>query len=357
MGLPNINIEFSTAAATAIERSKKGVVGIILKDANGAGAYKLMKAAQVSAELNNIGVINQEYVKRAFLGYVTPPKTVIVYAIPNTSTDLAAALEYFAGVAVDYLVGPQDCSTAEATEISSWIKSQRADGYITKAVLPNTAADNEGVINFTASGIVVDGTTYTAAQYCSRIAGLLAGTPMTISSTYAPLSEVSSVDKLSKDELDAAIDAGQFVLYNDGEKVKVGRGVNSLNTTTQSKGKAFKKIKIVEAVDMIRKDIRSTAEDSYIGKYSNSYDNKCLLISAIKGYLLGLENEGILEKSTSSVGIDIAAQEVYLTGIGVETSGMTEQAIKIAATADQVFLKANISILDAIEDIELSITI
>jgi hypothetical protein len=36
MGLPNINIEFKTAAATAIERSQKGVVGIILLDAGAA---------------------------------------------------------------------------------------------------------------------------------------------------------------------------------------------------------------------------------------------------------------------------------------------------------------------------------
>lgn len=33
MGLPNINISFKTAAAAAIARSQKGVVGLILRDA------------------------------------------------------------------------------------------------------------------------------------------------------------------------------------------------------------------------------------------------------------------------------------------------------------------------------------
>lgn len=357
MGLPNININFSTAAATALERSKNGIVAIILKDANGTGAYTLTKSTQIASQLGTIGANNQKYVERAFIGYVDTPKKVIVYVLATTEENLSEALQYFENVQFDYLVGPPDCSTTEATEISTWIKSQRAEGFTPKAVLPNMAADSEGIINFTTTGIKVDGIIHTTAEYCSRIAGLIAGTPMTISCTYAPLPEVSMVDKLSKNDIDTAIDAGKFVVFSDGEKVKVGRGVNSLQTTTETKGEAFKKIKIVEAVDMIRSDISKTAEDSYIGKYSNNYDNKCLLISAIKGYFKGLENDGVLEMGTSTVDIDAIAQEQYLQSKGTDTADMTEQEIRTVATGDQVFLTSKISILDAIEDIELSITI
>jgi hypothetical protein len=204
---------------------------------------------------------------------------------------------------------------------------------------------------------MVGTTEFTAAQYCSRIAGLIAGTAMTISCTYAPLPEVTDVDRLTKADMDTAIEDGEFIIFYDGEKVKVGRGVNSLQTTTESKGVSFQKIKIVEAVDMIQSDIKLTAQDNYIGKYANSYDNKCLLISAIKAYLKGLENDGILEVGSSTVDIDVDAQETYLQSQGIDTSNMTEQQIKEAATADQVFLMASIKILDAIEDIDLSITI
>lgn len=197
----------------------------------------------------------------------------------------------------------------------------------------------------------------TTAAFCSRIAGLIAGTPMTISCTYAPLAEVSDVTRLTKEQLDTAIDSGEFVLFHDGEKVKVGRGVNSLKTTSQEKGEAFKKIKIVEAMDMIQNDIRMTAEDGYIGKYANSYDNKCLLIMAVKGYLEELERSGILETGTSVVELDLAAQENYLKSKGIDTSDMSEQQIKEANTDAKVFLRARVSILDAIEDIVLPITI
>lgn len=354
MGLPNINVKFVTQAASAIERSEKGIVGIILRDASATGAHILTKTSQIPAAL---GTENQAYITRAFLGYINPPKKVIVYVEPSTATDLTAGLAYMASQTIDYLVGPPDISATEATAVVTWIKEQRADGFTPKAVLPNNAADSEAVINFTTSGIVVGSTTYTAAQYCSRIAGLIAGTPMTISCTYAPLTEVSSVTALTKDEIDTAIEAGKFVLFYDGEKVKVGRGVNSLQTTTEDKGAAFKKIKIVEAVDMIGSDIRTTAQDSYIGKYSNSYDNKCLLISAIKGYFNTLESSGILENGTSVVDIDTDAQDDYLTAQGTDTSAMTALEIKKANTGDEVFIAATISILDAIEDISLSITI
>ena len=45
-------------------------------------------------------------------------------------------------------------------------------------------------------------------------------------------------------------DKGELVLVHDGEKVKIGRAVNSLVTTTQDKGEAFQKIKILEAFNI-----------------------------------------------------------------------------------------------------------
>lgn len=354
MGLPNINIAFSTQAASAIARSQKGIVALIVRDTTENGAHVLTSSTQIPKGLS---AENKAYIERAFIGYVNPPRKVIVYVLPMEADDLTEALNYLATQKFDYLAGPPDISTDECTEIVNWIKAQREIGFTPKAVLPNTAADSEAIINFTTNGIKVGDKEYSAAEYCSRIAGLIAGTPMTISCTYAPLTEVSDVERLTKDEMDNAIDSGQFIIFFDGEKVKVGRGVNSLQTTTQDKGEAFKKIKIVEAIDMIKADIKTTAEDNYIGKYANNYDNKCLLITAIKGYFATLENEGILESGSSSVEIDIDAQEAYLQSKGIDTSNMTEQEIKEANTDDKVFLKASIKILDAIEDISLNITI
>jgi len=353
-GLPNINISFTTAASTAVARSEKGIVAIILKDAAANGVHILTNATQIPAAL---GADNKAYIARAFPGYVNPPRKVIVYVEPAAAENLTEGLAALSTQVFDYLVGPPDVSVAECTAVEAWITAQRALGAVPKAVLPNTESDSEAIINFAASGIMVGATEYTAAEYCSRIAGLIAGTPFRISCTYAPLTEVTDIDRLTKAEMDTAIDAGKLILYYDGEKVKVARGVNSLTTLTAAKGAAFQKIKIVEAVDLITHDIKLITQDGYIGKYANTYDNKCVLLAAIKDYFKGLENSDILKKDASTVGIDIEAQEAWLQAAGTVTSDMTEAEIKAANTGSQVFLKATLSILDAIEDIALDITI
>ena len=158
--------------------------------------------------------------------------------------------------------------------------------------------------------------------------------------------------------MDEAISNRQFILYDDGEKIKVARAVNSLTTTTEDKGESFKKIKIVDAMHMIKDDIKKTCEDSYIGKYSNSYDNKCVLITAIQAYLDQLVLDGILDTDFKNVvEIDVEQQRKYLKSIGVDVSSMKELDIKKANTRDKVFLKSQIKILDAIEDIRLNVAV
>jgi hypothetical protein len=230
-----------------------------------------------------------------------------------------------------------------------------------KAVLPNCSADFEGIVNFTNSKIVTVAKTYTTAEYCSRIAGMICGTPMTISCTFAPLSEVIDCDKYTKDQMDTKIGAGELFVMFDGAKYKIARGINSFVTTIQGKNDSFKKIKLIDCMDMIHDDIKDTANDSYIGKYANSYDNKCLLISAIQGYFMQLEIDGLLDKNKNDCFIDLPAQKAYLLSNAdftkAELATMKDQVAKEANTRDQVFLAANIKILDALETIVLNVSI
>ena len=358
MGLPNISIIFKTTASAAIARSDKGTVGLILRDTNTELQDKVYTIRSVADIPDFTDANNVHFVKRALLGYINPPRKIIAYVLSTDAANLEDGMTYFETQGdIDYLCGPYNCTAAETSAIVTWIKSRRQAHSIIKAVLPNSNADSESVINVTVSGTKDSDGVITTAALCSRIAGLIAGTPMTISCTYAPLPELTKITRLSEEAANTAIDAGEFILIHDGEKIKVGRGVNSLVTTTPDKGAAFKKIKIVEALDMIGRDIRLTCEDNYIGKYANSYDNKCVLIAAIKGYLESLELSGILQKGSSTCEIDTVSQESYLKSTGVDTSELSEQEIKEANTCDQVFLACSVKILDAIEDIAITVTI
>ena len=135
---------------------------------------------------------------------------------------------------------------------------------------------------------------------------------MTIACTYAPLPEVIGCDVWTKEEMDTMTDAGKLFFFFDGEKVKLGRGINSLVTTIQGKGVSFQKIKLVDLMDMMYDDIRTTAQDHYLGKYANSYANRCLLVTAIQGYLDQLAQEGLLEQGQNTAYIDVESTKIWL---------------------------------------------
>lgn len=350
---PKISVTFQELGISAIDRGTKGTVAMIVRDAAKQAPVVLTQNNQIPSAL---GKETQDYIKRAFLGYVNPPKKVIVYTIP-VGAALVDALTWLASQDFDYLVGPADCTADEAAEIASWIKSQRQNKAVKhKAVVPNHNADHCGVVNFTTEKLTAGKVEYTTAEYCSRIAGLLAGTPMKIAATYAPLTELTDVSRLTKEKEDEAVGNGELIAIWDGRKAKLNRAVTSLVTTTQGMLDSFKKIKIVEVMDLIRTDIYMTVEDEYIGKRANTYDNKMLLVAAIRGYFEGLERDALVQ-SGYTVDIDAAAQEAYLMSQGIDTTEMSEQEIRQANTGTHVFIKIACKILDAIEDIDIVIEI
>ena len=337
---------------------------LVDKDAKNKGAMVLRSVDEIPTGDSAFSAENTAYIERAFIG---SPSKVIIYTMDTTAESYDEATKYFATQKVNYIVGAPDLTTEEATKLATWVKGIRKNSVRRPvAVLPKTAGDSRGVINFevvnssATNKIEVGEKQYTEAEYCSRIAGLLAGLDLRVSATYKPLTEVTAIPLVDSDEeVDTAIDAGKLTLYNDGERVVIARGVNSLTTVTEVETADLQKIKINAIQDQIEGDIYSTINKSYIGNYSNSYDNKCLLITAIKGYLRGLEategGKGWLKADSSTMEINVAKQKQYLESIGVDTSEMDEQAIKEANTGSHVFLKGTISILDAIEDVDIFI--
>ncbi|MBW9159347.1 phage tail sheath C-terminal domain-containing protein [Clostridium tagluense] len=351
MGLPNINIIFKEAAGTFIKRGNRGTVALILKDEKCKAVLNIETMDDIP---DTLSPYNKNQIQLALMGTVNPPSKVIAF-VQGIAEDFSEAKNYLETAKFDYLAVPGVDKVA-ADNIAQWIKNLRmSKGFKVKAILPNCATDSEGVINFATEDIMVGTEKFAAKDYCSRIAGVLAGLPLNISSTYQVLREITDVPHLSKSDFDKAVDDGKLVLINDGEKVKIARGVNSLVTTTSDKGEDFKKIKIVETMDMIHNDIKNMSEDTYIGKVPNTYDNKSLLITSIKGYYEELENEQLLDKGHNVIDIDIEAQKRFLKAMGQNVQDMKEQEIKWANTRDKVFLISSIKIVDAMEDINLNI--
>lgn len=378
---PSISITFVEKAASLIERGSRGIVALVLRDGSvtqDAEVYTIRDTTGIPEKWSDA---NKQYVKDCLKGYSKAPLKVIAYVMPvkgsNDAQLYADAQEYLETETFQWLAIPTVETDKKTSDIVSWLKKQRENDIMIKAVLPNAdSADCEGIIDWSSELYLEestdngDGTVtistkkYTAEQGTPRIAGILAGTDITISATYAPLKDFSDTSRLNKEDRDSAVTAGKLIAIWDGEKVKLDRAVTSLVTSTDTKGDSFKKIKLVENMDMIKMDIQSTIQDNYIGKYANSYDNKCLLITAINSYFKTLVAEGVIESGTAE--IDIASQRIYLEGLGKDVTvngntkkpaDLSDDEVKVANTGSHVFLRATVVLLDAIEDVELTINV
>lgn len=352
MGLPDIEVVFKSLATTAIARSSQGIVALVLKDSVHSGANVYTDPATIPQDFS---AYNLNQINLAYEGSAQTPSSLIVYVEDTNAADYSAALNYLETVKFNYAAVPGINST-DATTVSTWIKDLRDNKDIkSKVVLPHTAADHEGIVNFGTDNIVLSSGTVSAADYCSRIAGILAGTPLTMSATYQVLPEVIDVPHNTKDQFNTLINEGQLVLMNDGTKVKIARAINSLVTLTAEKTADWQKCKIVDIMDLQHDDIKTTFNDNYVGKVPNDYDHKCLLITAINAYLQGLENELLLDKGKNNVSLDVDAQTAYLQSKGIDTSSMSLLDIKKANTGSSVFLTGTDRPLDAMEDMTLNL--
>ncbi len=352
LGLPEINIVFKGKGVSAVERSARGIVACILKDDTAGGqpmvAYKSITDIDFTQYTEN----NYNFLKLIYEG---KPSTVIVIRVATAEANYNAALKKLKDLKWNYLTIP-GIEEANKLLVVAWIKEQREQRKKTfKAVLPNCVGDHEGIINLTTGNITstITSKTHTVAEYCARIAGVLAGLSLARSSTYYVLSDITSADV--PDDPDERINAGELVIVFDSEKYKIGRGVNSLTTFTAEKKEDVRKIKIVEGMDLYQDDVRGTYEDYYVGKVINDYDNKQAFVAAIGSYhkeLLG----NVLDRSHENTAmVSVNAQRQYLESKGIDTSAMDDVAVAKANTGSKVFIDSNIKFVDAMEDLNMNV--
>ena len=349
MGLPVIDISFKQLAKTAMIRSERGIVALILKDTAKA-SLTVFDEGDIPS---NLSEANKNLIKDVLKG---SPNKIEVYVL-GSEGQISEALTYFEGVEFNLMCMPS-AESGDIAAIKTFIKKMNeVVKYKCDAILANEEADSEAIINYTADDIVVGGKSVTTANHTARIAGLIEGTPLHQSVTFATLSDVDSIENLTKEQADSRIDAGELILVREMGKVRVARGVNSLTTLTDVKGNAFQKIKLRKTLNLIHNDLRRVIVEKYIGKVPNNYDNKCILITEIKNYLDELATEQLIEK-VNTVGIDLMAQKKWLKdNTNLDVNNMSEQEIKEANTQSNVFISISLKVVDAMEDILVSVEI
>lgn len=352
LGLPNITMIFSGKGVSAIERSARGIVACILKDDTEGGKVVNIYKKIDEVDFENWTEKNYGFLKLIFAGV---PATVIAIRLETKAENYIESLLKLKNMKWNYLCIPE-LEQTDVTTISAWIKQYRNDENKTfKAVLPHCKADYEGIINFTTENIIstITGKKHTAAEYCTRIAGILAGLSLARSSTYFVMNDISDAEV--PEDPNERIDEGELIIVFDGKKYKIGRGVNSLVTFTTEKTEDVRFIKIVEGMDLYQDDIRETFEESYVGQVINDYDGKQMFVAAVGAYhkeLLG----NVLDRSfDNTISVDVEAQRKYLESKGIDTSEMDDVAVAMANTGIKVFLRSNVKFVNAMEDLTMGV--
>lgn len=356
IGLPTIEIVFKKLAASIIARSQRGIVALIVKD-DTQGDTSATVAEYKSVTSISSGLYtpeNTQYIKDVLIGGAAK---VIVACVPTASESVIADAIVVIGSRKFNWIGLADGNEGEQLELAAYAKEQEAAGKSIKAIVHKvTSPDSMHVVNFTNEAVTYsDGRTITGEKFVARLLGTLAGLPLTRSSTYIAFDDLSSV--VEPADVNAAINNGEFVLFNDEETVRIGRGINSLKTFTATISEDFRKILIVETLDQIKEDIAKAFKDSYIGRYKNTYDNQILLISAINGYFATLAADGVLDSSFTNIAdVDVDTQRnVWLAAGKTQAEDWDDQTVKNNPFGSHVFLAGYIKCPDAMEDFKFGV--
>lgn len=349
IGMPVIEVDFEKKAVTAIARSGRGVVGIGIVDDTDVTFKKAVIKTLTDIDQSKFTEENIQYIKDVLSCGVNE---LIVSRVDSTAP-ISDAFKVFETVKVDW-VALAGCEPSDQDELVTWVKSYNTvrNKTVKAMVHKATAPDDMHIVNFMNDEVTLSGKTEATPgnKETHYLAAKAAVTPLTKSMVHGYLGRYESVKEV--EDNNAAIDSGGFILYNDEGKVKVGRGINSLQTLGEGQTDDHKFITIVEALDLMDSDITKTINDSYQGAFKNTADNQALLLPAIDGYLAGLAREGVLDKNFKNKAyIDIEAQRAKNLAVGkAEASQWDDATVKLNCVGTFVFLMKNVKIPNCGED-------
>ncbi|MGZ9698398.1 phage tail sheath family protein [Bacillus safensis] len=226
----------------------------------------------------------------------------------------AAETEYF-----DVIALPNNTSEQLKATFVAFVKRLRDDqGRKVQGVLPNYAADHEGIINVTSGVLLEDGTEITPAKATAWVAGASAGANFNQSLTFVEYEgAVDTLERLDNDQVEYRLSQGEFLFTFDARDrtVSVEKDINSLTSYTTEKNKTFGKNKIIRVLDAINNDLTRELKDLIKLRKANgndipaSDDGLQLVKTLITQYLTQLQDGSGITGFDSETDIVIALNE------------------------------------------------
>lgn len=173
-----------------------------------------------------------------------------------------AAVEKYSFNAIGY-AGTDSATKALYAAFTKRLRDEIGKKF--QCVLYAYAGDYEGVINVKNA---VTGSNAAAAVYW--VTGVEAGTAVNASATNSTYDGEYTINTdYTQTQLEAAIRAGEFTFHLVDDETRVLEDINSLTTTTDTKGDVFKDNQTIRVIDQIGNDIAVLFNDKYNGHVPN----------------------------------------------------------------------------------------
>lgn len=356
IGLPDIDVIFKQKAVSALQRSTRGIACVIIKDDtdDSFNVKQYRSSTELTSDKDKYTEDNYNALNDVYLGN---PSKVIVAKVGAVET-VANALSRLVNKSFNWM-GIISSEASDHQTVVAWVKEQnRVRTKKIKAVTYKaTTTDDKHIVNLINSKVkrTNDNSEIDGYLFLGRLVGIFAGLSMDVSATYMKLTDLEYVSDV--ENVEQEIGKGNLVLINDEEEVRIARAVNTLTTLTEVETEDMQYIVIVEAMDLIYEDIKTTFKENYIRKYKNKYDNQVLFISSVNSYFKGLARENILDPNYSNMAyINIEAQREAWLSIGkTEAEAWDDAAVRKNTFRTNVFLAGDIKILNAMEDLSFGI--
>jgi hypothetical protein len=197
-----------------------------------------------------------------------------------------------------------------------------ADSECVISVYPQVFTDNAGHV-------------FTNEEMVCWVAGCTAGANVNESLTYASHPDAVEVNPtLTATQQIEALNAGQFILFEEFGAIKNLQDNNTFTTFAPTKGKQFRKNRVIRCIFGVCNDVYSVFSKYYIGNTPNSDEGRKLLKAEILNILNRYQGNGALQ--------NVVADDV---------------TVNKGEESDSVLIEAYIQPVDSIEKIYINITI
>lgn len=233
------------------------------------------------------------------------------------------------------IMGVATTETTIKNLIVAFTKRMRDEvGAKFQAVLHDIAADYEGVINVINDVTADDNFDKSSIVYfMTGIEANCAINKTCLNKIYTGEFEVNT--DYTQSQLEDAIQAGKLVLHNVNNEVRILEDVNSLVTTSETKGDIFKNNQTIRVADQIANDIAVLFNTKYLGNVPNNESGRISLWTDIVKHHTQLQDIGAIE--------DFADENVTVEAGNTKTSVVINDVITVINAMSQLYMTVKIA--------------